>query len=33
MCPKVSNLSFLGTLRIGLKPLVDSIPGFGGWVG
>ncbi|KAF5826767.1 hypothetical protein DUNSADRAFT_2081 [Dunaliella salina] len=29
MCPGVEDVSFSGTLRIVLQPLVDDIPGFG----
>lgn len=29
MCPRVTDISFVGSLRIMLVPLVDTIPGFG----
>lgn len=28
MCPRITDISFVGSLRITLKPLVDIIPGF-----
>lgn len=29
LCPKVTDISFVGSLRLTLTPLVDRIPGFG----
>ncbi|GFH27533.1 predicted protein, partial [Haematococcus lacustris] len=29
ICPKVTDISFVGSLRVTLAPLVDRLPGFG----
>lgn len=30
MCPRVTDISFVGSLRIRLEPLLDTLPGIGG---